>query len=267
MEIDEPKTSPEAMCSALRDVTGLEFDPTRPEERAAALILLQKLLASPTKAEALSTSIVQHMYGTPAATALPAFTPKTVPRPIDASDTFDDDLPTQSSQGKKWVDEWRELRSLDFLSLENLDVFVQKTPTSWILCEPKIIGFHETKSSAQSWSIEAGQEWHEFLIATERLLNTKRWGAMFETKKLAHAEHAARNYSIVHLRAGDNQVAAHFVFTANELYYLVNYNDRRFADKVLLGEVETFSQHLVGALGGHESEAQATVTSLRSIFN
>lgn len=274
MNVQEPMPSPQALCAAVEDVMGVAFDAGSATDLAAAAVLANKLALDPDMSGRLASRLVQRNSQAAATGAAvgaagmpdPAnLSFRTVPGTAGQTAIAEEDLPTRAaphSYGRAAAA--GDLRSVDYESLGTVDAIVQRQPALAGIRRPEFLGF----TGNIAWSGDPLSRWRDFLADAEHRLPAKaglveRLRALMGRKKIAMAEHAAQNYGVVNLLAGDAKSSSHFLFDDSHLYYVVIRDKRQVRNSCTIDQVESFTHDFVSAFGGNEDDARTILASLR----
>lgn len=259
--------TPEALCSAVQDVVGLEFSAASPADVAAAAVLAQKLAEDPQQSGGLASRLIHHgppLNGAPLPD-LGNLNFRTVAGTAASSSIADEDKPTRSVPPTAGVPLRADsLRSFDLESLGPVDAFVLRKPKLGGIKRPEFLGFAGTID----WSGDPVSRWRDFLQDAEGRLTARisvfqRLRNLVGGKKIAMAEHVAKNYSFVNLMDGGNKLSCHVLFDNEKIYYLVVNNQRQVRHTCNIDQLDLFTRDFLSAFDGNEGDARSTLASLR----
>lgn len=285
MNTDDNVVSPEILCQAVRDVTGLKFDFTEPSDLAAAAVLCQKFMVIPELADELAKSIAKKIASENTQTQRDGIPPRATLRKAPVKDTgavlFQADYPSESSseESRHRFSEAREVSSVHVdhvFPFESGDKVADRN-NLLVMYSPEVLGFIP-ETDLVDWSNYTVHKWSTFLsVAGARIPPNKpakkksktepdMLRAMARTvreKMLYTTEQKAKNYSIVNLEGGVGKSAVHFMYDPHALYVVVVFNEATTMHaKIRADEADVFAKNMVDAFGGHEDYAKGTLNTL-----
>lgn len=256
------RPSPDVLCKAVKDVVGLDFNPTKDEEAAAAAILVGKLLANSELADELANSLARHSRPAPPTQMhrteqFGSAQLRTIDARVLADDPLQRDFPSEST-----LDLTPEAKSWPVLSA------IDK---SFITISPEVLGFHPP-SSCIEWNADVEKKWELLLSAAERKVSSKpnylQWfKTKFSSGFSSSITQEAKNYSVFILETDKHKSTAHFLFDPCTLYVLVvrpQGKESRF--EVAVEDTDRLATKLVSAFDGHEDYARFALRSMSKAF-
>lgn len=286
MNVFETTASPDLLCTALRDVTGVDFDATIPSEVAAAALLVKKLSESPDVANHLADSLARHSRSAPENNIGSIHPPhhvtlRRVKSPIPREELLPEDFPSEASSKVFFPDlissaAGGAITLIELKRWDDADSVAQRHHSEYVMYSPQVLGFHANKDPV-NWSSDTELKWGKFLQLAETKISSREpekshYSMLFSrawrdlrNKLIYSAEQKAKNYSVVELKAGTGKSTAHFLFEPNNLYVVIIYNDAKtLQSKVQASDIDTFAKEIVDAFGGHKDYAKGALESLRN---
>lgn len=289
MNVYDTTAPPDLFCRALFDVLGVKFDANNASEVEAAAILVRKLTENAETASALADSVTLHSRAkltedAPLIKSVRNVSLRKIAPQASASQILRDDLPSESSSEIAVNDcvqdaESTYLNSSELGHWEGGEVLAQRHHSSYVIYSPEVLGFHAAPDKVD-WSTATEDKWEKFLHLAEMKITpslekitrrsnffTRTWSDL-RKKIIYSAEHKAKNYGVVELKAGVGKSAAHFLFEPNSLYVVIIFNETKtLQSKLHVDDVDLFAKDIVNAFGGHEDYAKGTLESLRSVLS
>ncbi|UGQ47826.1 hypothetical protein [Massilia endophytica] len=263
----------DVLCRAVKDVVGLDFDASKPQELAAARLIVDKLVDNAQLAGDLASSIArQSRPAEPGHDTLLAGLHnarlRTAPARMVENDPAADDYPAESSVELGLAP--AVAASANTYTPEDWDI-LSALDKAYVTVSPERLGFHPLAIRSE-WGGDIESKWFDFLARAEQKVGSRtghtRWLLDWWRKDYATtAKQAGKNYGIWTLEAGPQKAAAHFIFDPGTLYVLVikaKGEESRFA--VPVDNVDDFTANLVQAFEGHEDYAKLVLNSMTKLF-